>query len=107
MTALRARHLGEAGVLAVLFERADADQVAAFHAEMVMHGRQAAALARLDDLEAGAEPRRVGGAQPIHVDADPVADPAGAAAPVSQVTVIDWSAWPGMIQAGICTERPR
>ena len=40
--------------------------------------------ARLDDLEPRAEPGRVRGPERIDVDADPVADPAGAAAAVAQ-----------------------
>ena len=41
--AVSARVLGEARVVAILVEVRDADQVAAFHAEVVLHGRQAPA----------------------------------------------------------------
>ena len=79
-------HLGEVGLAADTSSRsATRTSVAAFHAE---DGAASAASrwrpARLDDLEPGAEPGGVRGAERIDVDADPVADPAGPPAAVAQ-----------------------
>ena len=76
--------LSKAGVLAVIFQVADTNQVAPFHAEMMMHGRQPGAFARLLDLEPGSRPRLVGGPQTVDVDADARADLAGPPPPVAQ-----------------------
>ncbi len=76
--------LSKAGVLAVILQVADTNQVAPFHAEMMMHGRQPGAFARLPDLEPGTRPGRVGGAKTVDVDADARADLAGSPPPVSQ-----------------------
>ena len=53
VAAVRARaSWAKSGFLRYVSRFADPDQVAAFHAEVVLHGRQPAALARLADLEA-------------------------------------------------------
>ena len=71
-------------ILAIFLEIRDTNQVAPFHAEMMMHGGQPVAVAGLLDLEAGARPRLVGRAQTIDIDPDSRADLAGPPPPMSQ-----------------------
>ena len=71
-------------VLAVVSRLPTRIDVATVHPVMVLGGRQSCGPLRLDDLEARSEPGASAVRRRIHIDADPIADPAGAPAAVSQ-----------------------
>ncbi len=74
--------LRKGGVGAELGQRGDANQVAAFHAAVVLRFRERPAGAGFAYGDADAESRRIHGAQPARVEADTRSDAAGAGAAI-------------------------